>query len=253
MHIKIEKFCILNCIFAFCILIFAFTSVPARAQEESTPSVRDLVREKVKEKLNTLIHKPQAVIGVVSQVTDHTIEIKTEKDSKTLSLVSTNEETKYFQITKGKRKEVKPEDIAIGQNILALGYKNEKDVLEAKRIITSDVPALENKKQVAHGNVIVVGKTTFTLKSKKNEERTVKVSQTTKITGKEDDGSVSTIVLPDIKLEDKAIAIGEPDESGMLIATRVHVIPGPKKEVTPIVKPTAVPTKKPTPTISPAL
>lgn len=205
---------------------FPLSTAPmVHAQDESTPSVRNLVREKVKEKLGDLIKKPQATIGSIAQITDHTIEVKTQIDQKT-QLIATGDETKLFQITKGKRKEIKFEDLALSQNILAMGLKNDKGVLDGKRLIVlTDEPPLKNDKQVAYGNVSILGKNTLTVKHPKTaEERSIKVIGSTKITGKIDDGKIAKINFMDIKIGDRLVALGRADDKGLLTASSIHVI-----------------------------
>ena len=249
--VKRKKLNVKGIIAHFMVLLTFFLSpLTVFAQDDATPSVRDLVREKVKEKLDSIIKKPMAVVGTLSQITDKTLEIKTAMDQKT-ALVATGEDTKFFQITKGKRKEAKAEDLALGQNILALGYKNDKGVLEARRLIISDVPLLENKKQTAYGVVTLLGKSTVAVKHPtKAEERSIKVSSTTKITGKEDGGKIATLSFPDINVGDRLVAIGPSNESGLLIATRIHLIPGEAKGLDRKLSPTPT-AKKPTVTPTP--
>jgi len=237
-------------LFAFCFLIFDF-SAPAAAQDDDSAtgsSIRDLVREKVKEKLNGLTaDQPQAVIGTIQKISDHSIEIKSV-DGK-IQLAGTTDETKIFRVTKGKRTEIKFADLALDENVIAMGYKNFQGVLDTKRVITSDEPPLENNKQTAYGQVKIIGKNTLTVKHlRKDEERSIKVSSRTDITGKEDDERIVDIIFADIKVEDRAVVVGTPDSTGVLTATRIHVIPGEAKGLD---KPTPTPSKK-QPTATPA-
>lgn len=205
---------------------FSLITPQALAQDESTSSsIRDLVREKVKEKLDTLTAlQPQAVIGTTQKISDRSLEIKTVDEK--IQLVATSDETKIFRITKGKRSEIKFADLALDENIIAMGYKNSQSVLEGKRIITSDEPPLGNNKQTAYGKVSVLGKNTLTVKHPQTgEERSIKVSSKTDITGKGDDGSIADITFAEIKIEDGVVVVGTPDNNGLLTATRVHAIP----------------------------
>ncbi|MBI4029374.1 MAG: hypothetical protein HY376_03330 [Candidatus Blackburnbacteria bacterium] len=231
-----------------------FDSAPARAQEDATASVRDLVREKVKETLQTLTKDPRAVIGTLQQPSNNGFEIKTQ-DNKT-SLVSASSETKYYQVTKGTKKEVKFEDLAIGTFVMALGYQNQ-DVLSAQRVIGYDQSPLNFKKQIFFGNVADLGKNTVTVKNPKTtEEKTFKVTSKTQIT--------ENLEFADIEEGNRVVVITKTDEKNKTQILRVHVVKDVQTTVTPTAapteaeatatptqKPSPAPTKKPTPTPTP--
>ncbi|OGY07790.1 MAG: hypothetical protein A2782_01455 [Candidatus Blackburnbacteria bacterium RIFCSPHIGHO2_01_FULL_43_15b] len=243
-------------IFAFCFLIFDFA--PAHAQEDATASsVRDLVREKVKETLQTLSKDPRAVIGTLKQPSNNGFEIKTQ-DNKTngnlsstsykTSLISTDSETKYYQVTKGIKKEVKSEDLAIGVFVVALGYQKQ-DVFSAQRVIGYDQSPLNFKKQIFFGNIIDLGKNTITVKKPKtSEEKTFKVTSKTQITEK--------LEFADIEKGNRVVVITTIDEKNNAQVSRVHVVKDVQATVTPTAVPTkseatATPTQKPTSTPTP--
>ncbi|OGY09115.1 MAG: hypothetical protein A2700_02890 [Candidatus Blackburnbacteria bacterium RIFCSPHIGHO2_01_FULL_44_64] len=220
-------------------------SPPANAQEDATPSVRDLVREKVKEKLDTLTKKPTGVVGTLQQITDKTLEIKTISNK--IQLVSTDEETKFLQVIKGKSKEIKFEELSLDQYIVAMGYKNGKDVIEVKRIVIYDQSPIGIVRNSFFGKVTKAEKNSLTFETLNKESQTVKTTSKTTTTAKDKkSGEQITLQFSDIKADDRIIAIGKTNENGSFETTRIHVL----SEKTPSAKPTLAPKTpaKPTPT-----
>ncbi|MBI2590330.1 MAG: hypothetical protein HYW33_00405 [Candidatus Blackburnbacteria bacterium] len=241
---------LLVCFLIFVYWIFA-SSIAAYAQEDATASsVRDLVREKVKETIQTLAKDPRAVMGALAQPSYNGFEIKT-RDNKT-SLVSTNIDTKYYQITKGVKKEVKAEDLAVGAFVVALGYQNQ-DVLEAKRVIGYDQSPLNFKKQIYFGKVTNLSKNTITIQNQKSdEEKTFKVTSKTEITTFSQDKEAE-LDSNDIEAGNRVVVVITIDEKNNTQVLRVHVVKDVQAAMTPTAVPTkpeatATPTKKPTPT-----
>lgn len=250
------------CYLAFIIGHLAFPAVPrVRAQENATDSpVRDLVREKVKETLQTLAKDPRAVMGTLAQPSNNGFEIKTQ-DNMT-RLVSTNSDTKYYQVTKGVKKEVKAEDLAVGAFVVSLGYQNQ-DVLSAQRVIGYDQSPLTFKKQIYFGKVTSLGKNTVTVKSlKTSQEQTFKITSKTDITVSNQDKTEElkfSDIKSDIKDGNSVVVVATTDDKNNTQVLRVHLVknvqPTPSStlaptESKPTAKPSPTPTKKPTPTLA---
>lgn len=220
-------------IFVFC---FVFSVFPTYAQEDATASVRDIVREKVKEKLDSLLaKKPTATIGTLTQITDHSFEVRATLDNKT-QLVAAKDDTKYFQTIKGKKKEAKFEDLTLGEFVLAMGFKNSSGVLEAQRIIGYDQNPLTFDKQSLLGDVASLDRTALTVKNPKDQQlKTVKITSNTNFTK----GSFS-----DIEVGNRIVVVGTVDNKGSFTALQVHVVAlTPSPTTGPIsATPTATPT-----------
>lgn len=116
----------------FSILLSATTSLNIFAQEATNSS--DTIREKVKEKLNRAMNKPKAYIGTITDLTDSTIQINNLEgeiqqiailqDQTTFANVKDNEQIEYS-------------DIAIGDQIVAVGFLDENKTLESLRILVT--------------------------------------------------------------------------------------------------------------------
>lgn len=114
-------------------------------ENTSTASAND-IREKVQEKVNKVMMTPTAYVGNVTDIAENAIQISNfvvdengnDKPSE-IKLVSTSDTTTYVDI-KDKTKDLKSTDVAIGDFIAALGYKNDNDVLDTKRILVTTKP-----------------------------------------------------------------------------------------------------------------
>lgn len=211
-------------LFAFCILTFAFLTAPVAAQEEATPATQT-IREKVREKIENIVHKPRAVVGTLTEITDSTLQIQTRSGQ--LQMAATGEETTYVRTTRGRRTEVEFEDLVLGDFIIAMGFRNGNEVLETRRVITYDSSPLTERRAV-FGVVQGNENGTLTLQHPKTAEVwTVETSRDTKITRKGEDG-FEEIDVDEVQVGDRIIAAGVPDEKeeNTLLAGRIHVIPG---------------------------
>jgi len=109
----------------------AGTPGPASATSES--DIRDKVAQKVAEAMN----KPKAYLGVVTDITDSTIQIKSLESE--IKQISTGDGEITVVNSKGTTsKIVKLTDVAIGDFIVAMGYVNSNSVLLAQRILITD-------------------------------------------------------------------------------------------------------------------
>ncbi len=143
----------------------------ATATQNATPSAdatgsTDTVRQKVQDKLNQVESNPIATLGTITDITDNTIQIKTQSGE--IQLVSLDKENTTFIKTKGNViKEIKFADLAIGDFIIAMGTKNGNGILHAKRILIAD-PLKETTREVVFGQVLVTNKLKLTLKNPKD-------------------------------------------------------------------------------------
>ncbi len=138
------------------------TPAPQTASGES--GVRDKVAQKVAEALN----KPKAFVGVVTDIADSTIQIKSLESE--IKQISTADEAITVVNSKGTTsKIVKLTDIAIGDFIVAMGYVNSNSVLLAQRILITD-PISEPKINASLGKVTETTKKVMTIASLKDSQ-----------------------------------------------------------------------------------
>lgn len=223
-YIKIKNSLLLFlCSFYILFIIFSFpalaqTSTPkATATPKVTPtatpsaapiqdsSTSSAVRDKVRQAIENLSHKPKAVIGNLDQVSDSTLQIKLE-DGKLIQ-VATTQDTTYSRVSKTKRTDIKFNDLTIGDFTVALGFKNGNDVLEAKRVISYEAEPANNNK-VFFATVTELFKGNFTVSTKAGETWTVETKNATTL------GKVSS--TKDINPGDQIIITGTPvDKKGL--------------------------------------
>lgn len=154
---------------------------------ESASTIRDKVSAKVQE----LLFSPKAYIGVVTDITESSIQLRSKSGE--IKQISTDEKSVVVTKDSGtKITTVKFNDIAIGDFISAMGYINGNQVLDAQRILIT--PQIEDPKIE-----VVFGIASNLLSSPKP---TAKVSVFSF-----EDGKVTKIKLSDIKDEQNIIYV----------------------------------------------
>lgn len=115
--------------------------------ENKTSTQSASTEEKVDQQLKNLANKPKSFIGTVTDVTDNSLQIKTEKNEiKQISIKS--DDTTAVNLKEATNKPAKLTDIAIGDFICALGYTNTTSVLSASRILITNPVTIPERKVV---------------------------------------------------------------------------------------------------------
>lgn len=121
------------------------SATPGQASDEAS------IRQKVIEKVEAALNKPKAYIGVVTDISDSTIQIKTAKgEIKQISVAS--EDISVVKSSGTTNKSVKLSDVAIGDFIAAMGYINDNSVLQGQRILIT-TPIIEPTIEVNFGTI----------------------------------------------------------------------------------------------------
>lgn len=121
---------------------FKERTLPTSSPSGNASETSDIRTKVAQDVANTLNH-PKAYIGVVTDITDSTLEIKTTGSEIQQISVSANGIT-VTNSTGGTSKTVKTTDIAIGDFIVAMGYVDGNSVLDAQRILIT-TPITEAK------------------------------------------------------------------------------------------------------------
>ena len=140
------------------IVLFLSSIIPVTATEASSSatdiqSIREVVQQKVKEKLNIIAtpsNKPKCSFGIVKATTETQIEINQNNDNKTIIITN---ETVFVNLKKTK---ISLKDIKAGDEILAIGYINSQNQLEAKRIVVIELKKIKNNIQIINGQIVDV-------------------------------------------------------------------------------------------------
>lgn len=123
-----------------------------RETQEEQGAATDSVREKVRQKVSEALNSPKAVLGTVTDISEKTLQIKTTDGA--IEQLAVAGDTSVVKVGKT-AKEVKLADIAIGDFIVSMGYtssasggKNGNGVLDTKRILISSPLAEVTRKAV---------------------------------------------------------------------------------------------------------
>jgi len=128
-------------------------AVEATSSANDIQSIREVVQQKVKEKLNIITtpsSKPKSFFGSIKKITGLQIEISQNNENKTIVIT---EETTFVNLKKSK---ISLKELKVGDEILAMGYINSQNQLEAKRIVIIELNKIKNNNQIINGQVVDV-------------------------------------------------------------------------------------------------
>jgi len=207
------------------IVLFFYCLSPISAQEateEATPSSKEkvnqilqAVKERIQKKQSQL--KGRAYVGILKSIAESTLTLKTRNGIKQANV---NKKAVVLQIGRGNRKKIKFEDLAIGDFTIAMGYIEENEVLDARRIVVSRKPKQEIKREAIYGVVKEVDLKKKVIKIEKiNNKETylLKITKKTKIS--------PATKLKKINPGRRLAAIGIFEKENTLTAHQVHLIP----------------------------
>lgn len=213
----------------FILLLFLFVAVPVSAQ---SPTTNGNIRDKVQQKLAASSKIPSSYIGSVTDISESTLQIdkfdiaKQTGDSGEIEQVETSEATKFVNIGKT-TKTISFSDIAIGDFIVAMGYKNENGVLESKRILVIE-PLKPSTRKSYFGEVVSATKNKITLKVD-DSEKTFNITKNTDLI---DYASNEEIKLTDFEESDNIIVVSTDDENArsVFLLTSPETTNAPQEE-----------------------
>ena len=150
--------------------------------DENIQKIREVVQQKVKEKLASITSTStgkKAYIGTIDEITSNDITISYLDQQHQLIVDS---DTVFIDT---KRNKTTLDKITPGQAILAMGYLNESQILETKRLIIVSPESLENKKHTVVGKIVDISSSSpiFVLipSSDKDMQYQIKTDTKTKI------------------------------------------------------------------------
>lgn len=166
----------------------------------------DSVRGKVEEQIRQAKASPTSYMGTVTDITEGTIQLKSPDGQ--IRQISTSSDTSSVKIG-SKTQEIKLSDIAIGDYIVAMGFKNGNGVLDAKRILVITPPEKPATSAI-YVKVISNSKNTISAETIKGQEaKSIVAAKGASISLNDKDGS-SRIKFSDIGEGDILLAVGEP-------------------------------------------
>lgn len=132
----------------------AFDAAPTSTQTNISPDIqkiREAVKEKVQEKLKLItssVSEKKGVIGTITDINQNNITIEYQNRKRSLLVASD------IVIIDSKRNKTQLDKIKVGQDILAMGYQNQDEILEVKRLVLIDIKSLQSAHQVTIGKII---------------------------------------------------------------------------------------------------
>lgn len=182
---------------------------PTSTTAQDIQKIRDVVSQKVKEKLKQITAPSTSKLGYLGkivQIDPNSIGFDSSGVSTTARLSSD------LTIIDLKRNKAKIENLKVGQDVLILGIKdNQQNSFEAKRIIFTNPADVDNKHLVVIGKIVDISRSSpiFSLipLNNKNTQYQIKTDTKTIINSK----SGQVLLNTDLKSGDKIITILVPD------------------------------------------
>ncbi len=163
------------------------------------------IREKVAQKVAEAMNQPKAYLGVVTDITNTTIQTKNPESQ--IEQIAIDGGGITVVNTKGtNNKQVKLTDIAIGDFIVAMGYVNGNRVLHAQRILITD-PIQDSGLSVSIGKVAKITSKNLTVADVKSGESGVLTPDKNTVFSAFIKGKTSTIKISGISAGDLVIYV----------------------------------------------
>ena len=212
------------------IIPLVFITLPLRfivqAQNEDASPAAEEVQRKVQEKILKASQKPKAYIGTVTDISENTIQISkfsldnSQKKTKEVFQISFTSSTAFID-AKTTAKEIKSQDLAIGDFIVAMGFIKNNNILESSRILSlkplepSSNSSFKLKVKETNKDGLKVVETAG------QKEYSVKIDKNSRIF----DQNRKEIKLTAIKTDEEIIVIGQNQDNLITVRTVFLLIP----------------------------
>lgn len=205
---------------------FEFPEEPTPTPEEENQEGEDSVGEKIQEKISQARRLPLAYLGTITDISDTSLQVRIlsgEIGQVTVAegadLVKVNDDSESIEFS----------DLAIGDFIVAMGFKGENEVLITSRLLVTD-PVDAPSIQVLLGEVLEINTNELMLKPDSGEELTVDIPRQREILTYEDE-EVTELELSDIA-EGATIIVSGTESEGGIEARTILVVTQPHPEET---------------------
>lgn len=185
------------------------TVTPTQAPNKA---VLEMVQQKVKDMLEqsgigatSTSTGPKFLMGTITQINPTQITINYKNESKTITITT---DTVFID---AKRNKTKIDSLKAGQDILAMGYYDQLNNLEAKRVVITDLKTIENKNQIILGKIVDISQASpvFVLIPIKNKDiqYQIKTDAKTEIFNQDN----NKLTIDKLKSGQKIVVIIQPD------------------------------------------
>jgi len=230
------QFSIFNLVFGL-LLILLLSVSPILAEEADSKISEEDVKEKIKERLEEVVDKGlekvkgvmeeekksklYAWVGTIKSVTDSVLSIETINGLKEAKVGTS---AAILKVAPGKsKKKIKIGNIKSGQFAIAMGTRDENEVVLGKRIIILDeAPTPADERKIISGKVTEIDEEEVTIQ-KNGEAETLTINKKVKLKI----NGIKKPIVEDIQINDYLTAIVILDEKEEVELTKaVLVIPG---------------------------
>ncbi|MFH1971814.1 MAG: hypothetical protein ABIJ05_05585 [Patescibacteria group bacterium] len=208
-------------------------------EEKTATDEADSVRLKVEQKLANALKNPKAYIGTITDISKLTYQIKNQIGE--IEQLSITEDTTFVKIDKTV-KAITADDVAIGDSIIAMGFKNGNEVLETKRVLVTEL-AEDTSRNIHLVKIVKLAKTEI-ITSYLNSQEELSISV---------DSNTDYVLIKDLKVSTLKLSSFEEDQIiyvfGSIIkedfeARTIYLIeetetPSPTPSASPDIKPTS--------------
>jgi len=214
------------------------------ATDSAVQEIRDKVKEIVQEKIkDTQQGQKAGFFGEINKIGDNVLTLQTNQGDKELQIAT---DAAIIQAGKG----ATLEDLETGSFAIGMGYLEDTNLLDTKRLVIAKKTAL-SAREIAFGQVTDISseEEVLTIKNeKKNLIYTIEINSKTVITKKVDDKD-SLVKFGDIVKGDKLVAVGAPSENEhkIITATIIRIMAEIIEESSPSPSTTATPETTATP------
>jgi len=150
------------------ILVYSteFPTEEATEKDDTDSTDSSDIREKVQEKVKLAQTVPFSYIGTVTDIAEDTIQLRALTGE--IKQASVDSDTEYINQTGSTSKKINFKDVAIGDFIISMGFKNGQEVLLTKRLLVTT--ALESPtRKVVFGKVKSIESKVLTVESNGTE------------------------------------------------------------------------------------
>jgi hypothetical protein len=154
-------------------------TVDTNKVEDITDKLKEIVKSTSTEQ-EPISNQPKSFFGTITQINDNLMVIISDNQNKILQL---SDETICIN---SNRQKIKASEFKVGQTILAMGYFNQDNSLDCRRIIATDSKSVENNNQIITGQIVDVPQSqtsifAFTPFQNKDIQYQIKVDSKTEI------------------------------------------------------------------------
>lgn len=181
------------------------------------------IAKSVAEKIALTKNPPRAYLGTVTDIAESTIQIKS-LDSQIQQISTEQDEINVVNAKETTSKSVKLTDIAIGDFIIAMGYTDGNEVLEAKRILISNTPS-DLKINAALYKVTSVGKKSVDVTPVSGGDTLTITPDKNTVINSYFEGKTKSIKLANISENDMLIVITDATGTPALVRSIFNLIP----------------------------